>query len=77
MKKLKVIHQRGDCIGCNSCVNIAPQSWRMDDADGKAVLIGAKKKNDLFVGEIFEYDQQANNLAAEACPVRIIKVGNK
>lgn len=74
MKKIKVIHQRGDCIGCNSCVNIAPQNWRMDDADGKSVLIGSKKKGEVFVAEAFEFDKEANQLAAEACPVRIIKV---
>lgn len=74
MKKIKVVHQRGDCIGCNSCVNIAPQSWRMSDVDGKSVLIGGKEKRGVFVGEVFEMDKEANQLAAEACPVNIIKV---
>lgn len=74
MKKIKVIHQRGNCIGCNSCVEIAPQTWRMDETDGKSVLIGAKVKGDVFVGDVFECDKEANKLAADACPVRIIKV---
>ncbi len=74
MKKITVVHQRRDCIGCNSCVNIAPQNWKMNEADGRVDLIGAKEKKGVFVGQIFEFDKEANRLAAEACPVRIIKV---
>lgn len=74
MKKIKVVHNRKKCIGCNSCVEIAPQSWVMDDKDGKSRLVGAKEKSQGFVGEVFECDKRANELAAEACPVKIIRV---
>ena len=74
MKKVKVVHNRKKCIGCNSCIEIAPQCWMMDPKDGKSRLIGSKEKNALFVGETFECDKEANKLAAEACPVKIIKV---
>ena len=48
----------------------------MDPKDGKATLIGstlAKNKKD-YIGEIDAIDVELNKEAAEACPVRIIKV---
>lgn len=72
---LKVVHQRKDCIGCNSCVTIAPQSWIMDPTDGKARLVGSKCKGKVFVGDVFACDEEDNHRAAEACPVNIIKIG--
>ncbi len=71
----KVIHQRKDCIGCNACVTMAPQSWIMDPEDGKSRLVGSKEKGKVFVGEIFDCDIEANERAAQACPVNIIKIG--
>lgn len=74
MKKIRVIHQREKCIGCNSCTTIAPQSWVIDPVDGKSTLVGSQKKRDHYVGDVFECDEEANKIAAEACPVNIIKV---
>jgi ferredoxin len=80
MKTVKVIHNRQKCIGCRSCLTIAPQNWQMDEVDGKANLLGAQEKgagtNKTHVGEIFECDIPANQKAAAACPRNIIKVGN-
>lgn len=77
-KTIKVVHERGRCIGCKSCHTIAPQNWSMDEKDGKANLIGSLKKGNSkdapFVGEIFDCDIAANKKAAAACPVKIIKV---
>ncbi|MFA6024038.1 MAG: ferredoxin [Candidatus Gracilibacteria bacterium] len=70
----KIVHFQNDCIGCNSCVNIAPQSWMMDEKEGKAVLVGGKKKKAVFVAEVFDCDLEANERAAEACPMRIIQI---
>ena len=75
-KMLKVIHIRSNCIGCNACVTLAPQSWVMDPVDGKSRLVGSKCKGKVFVGEIFECDTEDNIRAAEACPVNIIKIGS-
>lgn len=75
MKTVKVVHDRKNCIGCNACCAIAPQSWTMDYEDGKSHLQGAQQKGDIFVGEIFEADLEMNRCAAEACPVNIIKIG--
>lgn len=73
----KIVHFRKDCIGCNSCVNIAPQSWTMDQKEGKAMLVGAKKKKDLYVAELFDCDLDANERAAKACPMRIIQINKR
>ncbi len=74
MKSHKVVHKREGCIGCNSCVTIAPQNWEMDKKSGKSRLINSKKKRDLYVGEIFDCDVEANKKAEKACPMNIIKV---
>lgn len=74
MKTAKIIHNRKRCIGCNSCVEIAPQNWKISEEDGLSNLIGAKEKKDIYIGEILEIDIAANKTAAEACPMNIIKV---
>ncbi len=70
----KIVHFRNGCIGCNSCVNIAPQSWMMDEKEGKAVLVGGEKKRDVYVAEAFDCDLEDNKRAAAACPMRIIQI---
>lgn len=76
MSSLKIIHDRQNCIGCNSCVSIAPQNWTMDEKEGKARLVGSQKKGKVHVAEIFDCDRRANEMAAQACPTQIIKVEN-
>lgn len=71
----KILHQRDRCIGCNACVEIAPQTWRISKKDGKAVLLGAIKKKDIHQVEIHDSDMESNILAINACPVKIIKLG--
>ncbi|MDP2625130.1 MAG: ferredoxin [Candidatus Peregrinibacteria bacterium] len=74
MSPLKIIHDRQRCIGCNSCVLLAPETWMMDEEEGKSRLVCAKQKRNLYIGEIFECDLEANKKAAEACPVNIIQI---
>ena len=73
-KGKKIIHQREDCIGCNLCVELAPNNWFMDLSDGKAKLKRSEEKNGLYVAEIFEPEVEANLRASQSCPVGIIKV---
>jgi ferredoxin len=77
-KTITVVHDRSKCIGCRSCVLIAPQNWTILETDGKARLIGSKKKggenNEVYVGEIFDVDLELNKKAAAACPMKIIKI---
>lgn len=69
-----VIQRRKKCIGCNYCVELAPEFWRMSRKDGKSVLLGAEDKRGNFVLKITEADVEANKRAAAACPVNIIDV---
>lgn len=76
MSKIKVIHYPENCIGCASCCLIAPGQWRMNQKTGRAELIGGQHKGNCDVLEITEVELKANQNAAEACPVRIIKIEN-
>lgn len=76
MKSHKIVHKRSECIGCNACVTLAPNTWEMDKKTGKSRLLSSVKKKDVYVGEIFECDVEQNRKAQRACPMRIIKVEN-
>ena len=69
-----VTQVREKCIGCNYCVEYAPERWRMSKKDGKSILIGAKEKKGFYNVRVGEEELEANKKAAEACPVNIIKV---
>ncbi|MCG8476306.1 MAG: ferredoxin [Cytophagales bacterium] len=69
-----IIHQRDKCIGCNYCVELSYQRWRMSKKDGKAVLLGAKNKRGFWNVKVGEEELEENQKAAEACPVNIIQV---
>jgi len=46
----------------------------MDEKTGKSKLINSKQKGELYIGEIFDCDIEANKRAEKACPMQIIKV---
>lgn len=71
---VKIVHYRNRCIGCNSCVEIAPAFWKMDDGDGKSSLKGSVKKKEVEILEITHADVEENEMAAKDCPVNIIHV---
>lgn len=71
---ITVIHQRAKCIGCNYCVELAPDYWRMSKKDGKAVLLGAIDKKGFYSLKMRDDEADANHKAAKACPVNIIQV---
>lgn len=65
--------QRKKCIGCNYCVELAPEQFQMSKKDGKCVLLRATDKKGFFTikshdNAIFEPCKQAQL----ACPVKII-----
>lgn len=67
--------QRQKCIGCNYCVEIAPEQFQMSKKDGKTVLLHAKEKKGFYT--IKSHDNEIYNVcdnAAKACPVKIISV---
>ena len=67
--------QRNKCIGCNYCVELAPQQFQMSKKDGKSVLLHSQNKKGFFTiksndNTIFDICNNASN----ACPVKIINV---
>lgn len=70
----KIIHYRNKCIGCGVCYEQQPELWRMSKRDGKATLLKAVGKKDVFILNIPAGQVTKSQEIAEACPVRIIKV---
>ncbi|WP_250433704.1 ferredoxin [Hanstruepera flava] len=67
--------QRNKCIGCNYCVEMAPEMFQMSKKDGKTVLLHAKDKKGFYT--VKSNDNEIYNAcdnAAKACPVKIISV---
>lgn len=69
--------QRDKCIGCNYCVELAPEQFRMSKKDGKSVLLHSTNKKGFYTVKsnddiIFDDCDKA----AKACPVKIISVKN-
>lgn len=73
-KPKKLLHYPKNCIGCNACVLMAPQNWKMNWDEGKSELIGGTKKGDVLVTDLHESDLYDNQRAVEACPMNIIKI---
>lgn len=72
---MKIVHLRDKCIGCNACVEVASSFWKISNKDGKVNLLNAVKKRDnIFVLDINEFDFEINNKASESCPVNCIKI---
>ena len=69
-----ISHYRSKCIGCNSCVELAGDHWTMSHRDGKSVLIQGREKRGVYTLKTDDEGLDKNLLAAEACPVNIIKV---
>ena len=40
--------QREKCIGCNYCVEMAPEQFQMSKKDGKSVLLRSTEKKGFF-----------------------------
>ncbi|WP_046746093.1 ferredoxin [Kordia zhangzhouensis] len=67
--------QRNKCIGCNYCVELAPEQFQMSKKDGKSVLLKATEKKGFHTIKSHDhiiYDDCMQ--ASKACPVKIIDV---
>ncbi len=71
---IRIIQYRDKCIGCNACVEIHKERWRISKKDGKSILLKARSKKGIFIIEVEDEEYFANMEAAKACPVKIIKV---
>jgi len=71
---LVVTLQREKCIGCNYCVELCPELFRMSKKDGKTVLLKGRDRkgfHTINTHNILEYEAEQ---AKKACPVNIISV---
>jgi len=67
--------QRKKCIGCNYCVEVAPEQFQMSKKDGKTVLLHSTEKKGFFTIKSFDESIfDASLEAKKACPVKIIEV---
>ncbi len=73
----KIIHYRKKCIGCNACVEVAPFRWRMSKKDGKSVLIEGEEKKGFYITWVSDDELEENKIAAQNCPVNIIRIEKK
>ncbi len=71
---VRIIFYRHKCIGCNACVEAAPDRWRISKKDGKSNLIGSTEKKGIYQVLVPDDEYDANRTAAHHCPVNIIKV---
>lgn len=70
----RIAYQRGKCIGCNACVEAAPDQWRVSKKDGRCNLIGGRESKGMFHAQIGDEEAAQNLKAAANCPVKIIRV---
>ena len=71
---IQIIYLRHKCIGCNACVEQAPEHWIMSKKDGKSFLRKGQKKGDYYIKNISYLEYDENVRAAQNCPVKIIQV---
>lgn len=69
-----ITQQRDKCIGCNYCVELAPERWVMSKKDGKCTLIGGVNKKGFYTIRTTNDEFLQNKEAAKVCPVKIIQV---
>ncbi len=67
--------QRKKCIGCNYCVEVAPEQFQMSKKDGKSILLKSYERKGFFTlkepdNAVYEQAQKA----ADLCPAKIISV---
>ena len=71
---ISITQQRDKCIGCNYCVEVAPNRWRMSKKDGRSTLLDAKERRGFWHIKVPDHEWDANEAAATLCPVKIIQV---
>ena len=74
MIKIKLFRQK--CIGCNYCVEIAPDYWEMDWSDGKCNLVGSDLIKGIYERITINEDIEILNDCMLNCPVKAIKIDN-
>lgn len=70
----KIIYYRNKCIGCGICYEFQPDNWVMSKKDGKAVLLNASSKKDIYTLPVNDEAAAICQFLVKACPVNIIKI---
>ncbi|MFC2086373.1 ferredoxin [Bacteroidota bacterium] len=71
---IQITFQRHKCIGCGSCIEVAPSRWEMSNIDGKSVLLEGKQSLEFYHLKTTDDEFEESKEAADLCPVNIIKV---
>ncbi len=71
---VRITYFRDKCIGCNACVEAAPDRWRVSRKDGRCTLIGGQEKRRVYRAMISLDEYARNARAAANCPVKIIRL---
>lgn len=71
---MRITFYRSKCIGCNYCVEVWPERWQISRRDAKCVLVGGKKKGNVYRADVGEHERLENELAASVCPVDVIRI---
>lgn len=71
---VRISFQRDKCIGCNACVEQAPERWRVSKKDGRCNLIDSTEKKGFYNAVVGDDEYEANARAAANCPMSIIKL---
>lgn len=67
--------QRDKCIGCNYCVELAPEAFQMSKKDGKTVLLNAVNNKGFHTLKTKDYCLLDPLIQAKGvCPVKIIQI---
>ena len=70
-----ITSHRDKCIGCNYCVEMSPVQFQMSKKDGKSVLIKSVIAKGFYILKSPDHTiTESCELAAKACPVKIISV---
>ena len=71
---IQITYQRGRCIGCNYCIELAPERWKMNKKDGRSLLLGAKNKKGFYSVKVDDTEYEANKTSAKVCTMKIIRI---
>ncbi len=71
---IRIFHQKEKCIGCAYCEEVAPNTWKMNEKDGKCILINSHSKKNIYMLITSDDEYESNLEAQELCPVNIIRV---
>ena len=71
---VRIVYLKHRCIGCNACVEAAPDRWRVSRKDGRCNLVGGEVKQGIYRTLVSMHEFDRNEEARQNCPVRAIQV---